>query len=134
MSIAIQELRIGNKVKVTISNDAGIYEVLGIPAWGMDGCGDGSEPLVLIDRCPKQLVPRSKLRGVRLSIEMMKKYGFDWDKMTVSKDRIWLAPGNGGYDVFLSGLTGGIFTNIKFLHQLQNLHFAMFGQELTITL
>src|ERR1700760_1586224 len=98
-----RELRIGNKVKVTIGNDAGVYEVLGIPMWGIDGCGDGKNPLVLIDRCPKQLVPINKLKPIKITHDILKKYGFDYDKIVYDKGILWLAPGNKGYDVFLAG-------------------------------
>jgi hypothetical protein len=86
-----KELRIGNRVKVTIGNDAGIYEVMGIPMWGMDGCGDGIEPLILIDRCPKQLVPPSKLKGIRLTNALLSACGFEgdvWKKKSLGLDMV----------------------------------------------
>lgn len=60
--------------------------------------------------------------------------GFEWDFITFSKPGIMLAPGNKGYDVFLSGLSGGINTYVIYLHQLQNLHFALTGTELEVKL
>lgn len=131
--IEINQLRLGNKVKVTIGNDAGIYEVLGVPAWGMDGCGNGTEPLVMIDRCPKQLVPCSKLRGIKITEAILKECGFEFKDMfdlgiCIDKPIYHLNFG-------LSFFRGSIYIGegdckIKYLHQLQNLYFSLTGQEI----
>ena len=135
--IQINELRVGNNVKVTISNDAGIYEVLGIPAWGMNGAGDGKEPVVMIDRCPKQLVAISKLKPIKLTPEILEKCGFHkqnfaWvpegheDKYYMKWDfTIWdEGPGDYHYN------SAEFPTPLKFLHQLQNLYFSLTDKEL----
>lgn len=136
-----RDLRIGNKVKVTIGNDAGIYEVLGIPMWGMDGWGDGENPEVLIDRCPKQLVPPNKLKPIKLTDEILIKYGFQKGCLILELNEYWFL----GYDTQLylqverqpegKYIIERIpFPNIKHLHQLQNLYFALTGNELEIQL
>lgn len=129
----IEELRLGNKVMVTISNDAGIYEVLGIPAWGMDGCGDGKEPLVMIDRCPKELVPISKLRPVKLTPEILQTAGFEKPGHTLGWDgpmRFNLYANRQGDFIpcYKENIAGD--HQIKYLHQLQNVFFALTGTEL----
>lgn len=150
-----RELRIGNKVKVTISNDAGIYEVLAIPAWGMNDDGDGKEPLVLIDRCPKQLVPESKLKPISLTPEILIAAGFendggefqhpdntDFDLMFYcSENGLWCAYNFGDrktsvpfVETTLGVVSLPICNPFKYVHQLQNLYFALTQTEITINL
>lgn len=127
------EIRIGNKVKCAISNDHGIYTVLAIPGW-YDGERVLSEPQVTIDRCPKQTVPISKLRPIKLTPEILKEYGFNYDLHTYALKNIWLSEGEKGFNLWLAGLSNGIHTTIHYLHQLQNLHHILFGRELEIKL
>lgn len=124
--IEITELRIGNKVKCKVSNDAGIYDVLHLNGMGLKVMLSGAREGVWYNG--------DKLKGIKLTLPILKESGFTWDMITASRGTIWLAPGNGGYDVFLSGLSGGIYCNIKYFHQLQNLYFALTGTELTINL
>lgn len=131
--INVKELRIGNKVRCTISNDAGIYQVLGIPMWGMNGEGNGKEPLILIDRCPKELVPPSKLKPIPLTPEVLEKAGFkqfeiSWDLLIYYPD-IYLRYENGSIKMGIKH-----DTKVKHLHSLQNLIFALTGEELEINL
>ena len=134
--IQANELRIGNKVM--FKGDAGTYTVLGVPAWGMDGNGDGKEPLILIDRCHKQIVPESKLRPIPISPEILEKAGFsnqkldDWEVFAYEDTPI-CAHWDGvewcfkyGYD---SDLT---FAACEFVHQLQNLIFALTNKDIIL--
>lgn len=128
--IKVTELRIGNKVKCSISNDAGIYEVLAIPAWGMDGCGDGKEPLVIIDRCPKQSVPESKLKPIPISPEVLIQYGFTDEKDGWFKIGIyWMKSIGDAYYGFCEFYQGQ-YVIVRHLHHLQNLYFVLTNQEL----
>lgn len=78
---------------------------------------------------------KSKLYyGIHLTHDVLLKCGFQYDTITYSLGRISLAPGNGGMDVFLCGISGGIITNIQYVHQLQNLYFALTGGELNFKL
>lgn len=138
--IQVSDLRIGNKVKCAISNDAGIYTVLGIPAWGFDGCGDGTDPLVLIDRCPKELVPERKIHPIPLTPEILLACGFGYDRSNeywtfYSLPNNWHI-GESCHNEPSAGVEKGKFywgenyKEIKSLHQLQNLYFALTGSEL----
>lgn len=142
--IQANELRIGNKVMCKISNDAGVYEVIGIPAWGWDGCGDGQEPLVMIDRCLKELVPVSKLRPIGISAEILQACGFEKENngWTIGKasmmdnDYFGLFDKNycqGKLDLILNGDCLPM-PKVKYLHQLQNLYWCLCGTELKISL
>lgn len=82
--IEAQELRIGNKVKCSISNDAGIYTVLALPGWE----NNAPEFMVTIDRCPKQTVPISKLRPIKLNHEILTLYGFKYGETGKKEDRV----------------------------------------------
>lgn len=137
--IDIKDLRIGNKVKCTISNDAAIYTVLAIPAWGMDGSGDGNNPLIIIDRCPKQLVTEKQLKPIPLSPEILEKCGFK-----NYGDAFEFQPELENVKYRIVDFHGWIFskgfgewnseiTIVKYLHELQNVFYAIQHQELNYT-
>lgn len=129
--LQIQDLRIGNKVKCSISNDHGVYTVLAIPSWWVDGiCMD--EPYVTIDRCPKETVPISKLKGWKLTAKTILEYGFQFDKITYSKGPIMLSEASKGFTVWYATLQfGKLIKPISYFHELQNIFFMLTGVELT---
>jgi hypothetical protein len=136
--IKTEDLRKGNKVKCKISNDAGIYTVLGIPAWGIDGNGDGEEPLVLIDRCPKQLVPESKLKPIPLTPEILEAGGFENRANGIYKNDLFNICRFENNKYFLCNPFGTeIYSPMKlieYLHQLQNLYYSLMGKELEVNI
>lgn len=77
------------------------------------------------------------LQPIPLSPEVLAKCGFETDNITTwhpKMEWIWLAPcGIEGYDAFTHGLSSGPTFQVKYLHQLQNLFFALTGQELSFT-
>lgn len=136
-----QELRIGNKVNCTISNDAGIYQILALPMWGMDGKGDGQEPLIMIDRCPKQLVTPNQLRAIPLTEDWLKKSGFKQDRIYKYRWSIEtfilhltfsMEKPNKEYYALALDHAQFLATPVKFIHILQNLYFALTANELGI--
>lgn len=71
------------------------------------------------------------LEGIPLAEEWFGKLGFEYDLHTHSRGNIWLAiTSTGRYDVFLAGLYNGSQTTIEFVHELQNLYYALIGTEL----
>lgn len=62
------------------------------------------------------------------------KFGFHNDEITYTKDIIMLAPCVGGVNLYINTLTYGKVRDLKieYVHQLQNLYFALTGKELTI--
>jgi hypothetical protein len=136
--IHVKELRIGNKVKCTISNDAGIYTILAIPEW----IKEMSQPIV-IDRCPKQTVPIDRLRGIKLTPELLVEYGFKQDRIykymysietfiihkmatdSKNKPEVWQLALDYGHS---------LNTEIDYFHQLQNLYYYLTGKELEYNL
>jgi len=73
------------------------------------------------------------LYGIPLTEEWLIKMGFENDNITFSRGSVWLAPtSTGRYDVFLAGLYNGSQTTLEYVHDLQNLYFALLGTELTI--
>jgi hypothetical protein len=138
-----KELRLWNKVKCTISNDAGIYQVLAMPMWGIDGIGDGTDPQILIDRCPKQLVTPHQLKAIPLTEDWLIKFGFKQDfiyKYRWSIDgfvvHLMLVSLNSKKEAYHLALDyGQLLTSPIFsVHKLQNLYFALTGKELAILL
>ena len=138
-----KELRIGNRVKCTISNDAGIYQVLALPMWEL--APYENEPHITIDRCSKQLVARSKLKPIPLTPEILTKCGFE--KSEYEKKEQWLGPEvirvqpYTKYRICLMVEPFGFYYQEAViqirtisLHQLQNLYFALTGTELEVNL
>lgn len=73
-------------------------------------------------------------RGIPLTPEILKKAGFEYDQHTYAKEYIWLAEGDTGFDIWLSGLANPKHTHVSYLHQLQNLCYCLLGEELEIIL
>lgn len=74
------------------------------------------------------------IEGIPLTPEILEKAGFDYvtDKTFESKTfDIWVSEANGKY-TFTGRPDGGIL--LEYLHQLQNLIYALTGQELIINL
>lgn len=80
----------------------------------------------------KEWVGPSLINGEPLTPEWLERLGFEYDQHTYSRGRVWLAPGNITYDVFLHGLHAGVTTRIQCVHQLQVLYFAITGECLII--
>lgn len=135
--IKANELRVGNKVKCTISNDAGIYEVLAITMWE----GQAFNPMIVIDRCPKQTVTEKQLKPISLTPEILISFGFEKDhtddgeiyySLRLSKNRhhdLCFLSTNKDTAVYLFPYDGEEF-NYKYLHEIQNLYFALTKEEL----
>lgn len=75
-----------------------------------------------------------ELEPVPISPEILDRAKFSYNFIVYSIGNFWLAPNDGWYDVYLHGLSSGISCRIKYLHQLQNLYFALTNQELQIKL
>lgn len=136
MKLTIEELRIGNYVRCTISNDAGKYKVLALPNWGPDG--NFNYQMVTIDRCPRQTVVLDQIRGEKLTEEWLHKFGFE----SAAGDPYggYLSQPFGTGARFRVQGDKGIFghaaefgwISLSFVHQLQNLFFCLCGKELEI--
>jgi hypothetical protein len=128
------ELRIGSKVGCKVSNDSGIYTVCAFPEW----THESSQP-VTIDRCGYETHPVDKLRGIPLTPEWLERFGFD-----NSPAEHWSFGYSTVYGVFRKGgitynssqktfwYHGVLENQPKYVHQLQNLYFALTGTELTL--
>jgi hypothetical protein len=72
---------------------------------------------------------------IPLTPEILEKAGFVYDKITHYKNILMLAEGDNGFDVWVKHFGEGNRINaVKHLHQLQNLYFALTGEELNIEL
>lgn len=107
--------------------------------WVLDGFGNPVQIKDIISEGNTSGYKLSTLSPIELSPEILEKAGF----VTIGRYAI----GVGGYNVFAKGRIELLQPNegdpyilafyeakIKYLHQLQNLYFALTGQELTINL
>lgn len=145
-----EELRLYNYVGCKISNDKGVYQVIAFPEWTTE-----SERPITINRCPKETMPISKVKPIPLTEEWLEKFGFRYSeplKMHVLynnpatcepddyEDSVYH-----NVDFFYNGECFGfevsnewgengnlMMSKIKHVHQLQNLYFALTGEELTL--
>ena len=70
---------------------------------------------------------------IPLTEEWLLKFGFEYDTITYYKNELMLSINKGYYNVWYHTLTHGrLFIEMKYVHQLQNLYFALTGEELTI--
>lgn len=144
LKLRAEELRLLNIVGCKISNDAGVYHVLGFPDW----TNQLTRP-VIIDRCPKQVVGIDQLKPIKLTEEWLLKFLFHKDNYGVfektkdntytsrSEFELWMKKckikNKWVWDVSV-GQNFGDTTNICFIqyvHQLQNIYFALTKKELS---
>jgi hypothetical protein len=120
------ELRIGNLVMY--SNNSSIFTVSGLHVFGMDCFDDIEETYIEYDQ----------FEGIPLTEEWILKFGFEVNRQTKEDNNIWRCSCTEGY--FEVEQIIGFFlldnhcygTQIKYVHQLQNLYFALINEELTI--
>lgn len=141
--INFHELRIGNKLKCKVSNDAAIYSVLNLDGWmmrvGLDGVRKG------------EWYPVDKLKPILLTPKVLKTCGFDVKKSTPAYPeamyveinsnsgnffRLYVSDTNDCPTIHLKASSDWFprLAEIRYLHQLQNLFFALTGGELIINL
>jgi hypothetical protein len=73
------------------------------------------------------------IQPIPLTEEWLKKFGFEYDTVIWHKDRIMLASANREFSTWYgSFIYGKIDIFVKTVHQLQNLYFALTGEELVL--
>lgn len=113
--IKANELRIGNWVMY----DNRLFQIESIsnpfPCLNTDEFGIG-------------VVDWNNIQPIPLTPEILENFGFEnWDKKKYSNDVLCLTVNGDGY-LYLANQR---HVNIFYLHQLQNLYFALTGEELT---
>lgn len=137
----IQEFRIGNLIMVNTPNDNLIYKVIGIDLINYQIRLNGGR---LMEWIPEKevkpiLMPTadsllSKLNFFKIPLEKSLGYhgrhdlNFGLPVLNIN-DYEWLATNGCGKYIFLNGLR----INCAYIHQLQNLYFALTSKELEIT-
>jgi hypothetical protein len=128
-----QDLRIGNYV--SFKNRTDCYCTVNELAYSggihlirtfTDGTED-DQPEVMAD-----------ITGIPLTEEWLLKFGFEksktfqgWPSMRHTNAGLHLIANNDHFEVLMIG-SSCIITTVKYVHQLQNLYFALTGNELTI--
>jgi hypothetical protein len=117
------ELRIGNLVMY--SNNSIIFTVSGLHEFGMDCFDDIEETYIEYDQ----------FEGIPLTEEWLLKFGFNQYETVVIKTHNYIK-GNFKFNsavLWVAEYKGiHIESKILYVHQLQNLYFALTGEELTI--
>jgi hypothetical protein len=126
----IHELRTRNKVKCKVSNDAGIYDIVHINGMMLTVMLSGARDGIWYTA--------DKLKGIKLTPEILEKaglkfevYGHDGERDVAS---CFLGNGISILDTMAVLVNHEEIKGIKYLHQLQNLYFALTEKELTINL
>jgi len=115
-----KELRLKNKIKVSISKDSAVYEVMGI---------DFATYTVRLSGVRRyEWVSYDKLIPIELSPEILEVCGLmagglfpDTEYYSLEDGKLYF---EGEYTT----------TDVKYLHQLQNLYFVLTGRELEVNL
>jgi len=111
------ELKIGNKVM--FSDDSTIFEVTGIHEFGLD----------VIDEECGTYIEYDQFEPIPLTEEWLLNFGAK--KMDLGFD-LKANNFNFSFNSILLCWLNGIKIEIKYVHQLQNLYFALTGTELTL--
>lgn len=138
--IKATELRIGNKF-----NGAGMIQtVKEILDYGPTGSiqasnktktesSEGYEHLILVFESRNQYKP-IEIEGIQINSTMLEKLGFEKHPGDITKWRgpndIYLIRSEEKRAYFLSGFCTSQLVYISFVHQLQNLYYALTGKEL----
>lgn len=109
--IAANELRIGN----WYVNQWGEYEQVDADLFGADNLESYPIPILLTP-------------------EILEKLGFEFDTITFSRSCFLLAEGDNGFDVWIGGLSKVKLNPIKYVHELQNLFYAITKEELNYSI
>lgn len=124
--IKVRDLRVGNKVMYDETST--LFDVTEISATGIGVKNEEEETWIELD----QFSP------IKLTPFILEKAGFQKEDMEDLGTRIYI-PISSQSDMCLSWSKGNIWleeinTNIKYIHELQNLYFALTGEELQIEL
>lgn len=133
--ISINELRIGNLVSIenvplgiNTKEDKGIYKIISIsniinsnPCITAKNVGCG----ITVGSSIKNLEP------IPLTPELLEKCGFDRLLFVYQKDRIDVIIDKNRIGIYPNFLSGMLII-CKYLHQLQNMYYAITGEELEI--
>ena len=71
---------------------------------------------------------------IPLTPEILEKLGFEFDTITFSRSYFLLAGGDNGFDVWIGGLSKVKLNPIKYVHELQNLFYAITKEELNYSI
>jgi hypothetical protein len=120
------ELRIGNWVKP-------IYDIWKINIefqvdWVMN-CNIGVNENVSLILYDTEEIPLIEIEPIPLTEDWLNKFGLNYDGMEWDKNDIGINLDANNYNAFFYDKT--VLTPIKYVHQLQNLYFALTGEELT---
>ena len=72
------------------------------------------------------------IKPIPLTEEWLKKFGFKWKNTGLRLDKYVLRNQIDGWFMYISNESLNFTVHIKYIHQLQNLYFALTGKELTI--
>lgn len=123
------ELRIGNLVKCKISNDAGIYTVTAI---------DGLHLKIYLNEPRNVWHNEDKIKPIPLTEEWLLKFSWIWNNETKSFEKLNFPQGHiiktpFGFMMFnyvLNSITTD--KDFNFVHELQNIFFALKKEELKL--
>lgn len=126
MELKANELRIGNLIECF-----GVREVIAIKKYKIKVQHEKSEGHFITEYCP---ITSLSLKPIPLTEEWLLKFGFKQEEnpFWFCNNVISISPSTGTY--VLCGKSGREITRtgLKYLHQLQNLHFALTNKELEI--
>lgn len=122
--LSAKDLRLGNNLQDEIGN---IYTVRRLNTEDDDD--------ILVNEKMNLKTLNYDVFGIPLSEDVLLKLGFEkysaenFKHQKVDKLRAYLQPIRNGYGIYLEGCYS--LPNIKSVHQLQNLYYALTGEELT---
>lgn len=116
-----EDFRIGNYFNY--GDSANVVLALHSPAPTGDRF-DGSY-VVEINPPDSFFVRMDDLTSIEITEKWLHTLGFEYDLVVWSRDNVWLAESKNGWDVWLHGLSCGITLNLHYVHEVQNLLYAL---------
>ncbi len=135
-----KELRIGNLVKINnsllIETENEIYKIIGFNErtdWEFPD-SDGVISLQHIESIRTYSQFSQFIEPIPLTEEWLLKFGFEYDSIIWGKELLMLSPNETFFNIWVETLTyGRLEIEMRYVHQLQNLYFALTGEELNYT-
>jgi hypothetical protein len=120
--ITLKSVRIGNFVKCKVSNDAGVYQILQLNGW--------NDKIMLDGVRRESWYDTEKILPIKITKEWLIKFWFKELNNGFKKHKVLISlNSNGLHDLYIDSNYWG---NVKYVHVLQNLCFAINGAELIL--
>ena len=125
------ELMLGNLCQDQFGN---LCKVVGLSDTSIKGIDRENICFYVVDRSKFPLQEESyPIVPIPLTKEWLLKFGFIWKNYGLRKELMCIREEGSLFTMYLSNESNPFPVGLKYVHQLQNLHFALTGEELILS-